>query len=208
MAVICCTFLHKENIFMHLYLIMSSGIVVPWPCPFKQISSLLTFVNTPSYLHASRDVSPHQQKIKVRFISLGRSTATSCMFLTHPPALHHALMIATTRDLTLERQLAAGLLAEAKTAKLCIRISFLKEWVYPHVFKSSTEITVTTNHKVGDFLEVNLHFFQMEHKFIDHHCYLIDPSALSLCPAMMNVSAPMPCPLHNMRERLSCGTVH
>lgn len=44
------------------------------------------------------------------------------MFLTHRPALHHVLIIATTRDITLERQQAAVLGAEAKTAKLYIRI--------------------------------------------------------------------------------------
>lgn len=50
-----------------------------------------------------------------------QSRATSHMFLTHRPALHHVLIIATTRDVTLERQQAAALGAEVKTAKLYIR---------------------------------------------------------------------------------------
>lgn len=49
------------------------------------------------------------------------------MFLTHRPALHHVLIIATTRDVTLERQQAAALGAEVKTAKLYIRTFFKKK---------------------------------------------------------------------------------
>ncbi|KAF3849638.1 hypothetical protein F7725_019357 [Dissostichus mawsoni] len=46
----------------------------------------------------------------------GQSRATSHMFLTHRLALHHVLIIATTRDQALERQRAAVLRAEAGKA--------------------------------------------------------------------------------------------
>ncbi|KAK1889193.1 Protein mms22 [Dissostichus eleginoides] len=45
-----------------------------------------------------------------------QSRATSHMFLTHRLALHHVLIIATTRDQALERQRAAVLRAEAGNA--------------------------------------------------------------------------------------------
>lgn len=66
-----------------------------------------------------------------------QSRATSHMFLTHRPALHHVLIIATTRDVTLERQQAAALGAEVKTAKLYIRTlkKKKKDWVCPKSWK-------------------------------------------------------------------------
>lgn len=64
-----------------------------------------------------------------------QSRATSHMFLTHRPALHHVLIIATTRDVTLERQQAAALGAEVKTAKLYIRTLKKKDWVCPKSWK-------------------------------------------------------------------------
>lgn len=68
-----------------------------------------------------------------------QSRATSHMFLTHRPALHHVLIIATTRDVTLERQQAAALGAEVKTAKLYIRTLKKKRLGVSKILKSSRE---------------------------------------------------------------------
>lgn len=127
-----------------------------------------------------------------------QSRATSHMFLTHRPALHHVLIIATTRDIALERQRAAVLRAEAKTAKLCIR-TFLKTrcvqnwWKVPerkskwmckdwlHVISSIATFVVFPNGLQKDWTEAFCWF--------EPNSYITGLSDLSLYPAMMNGSA-------------------
>lgn len=118
-----CRWLHIEYLCIFLWNHGTSSL----PYRFKRISSC-AFSGLENSLVSwvpevkSALISNNQGEVPLH----RQSRATSHMFLTHRLALHHVLIIATTRDITLERQLAAVLRAEAKTAKLCIRTFLFK----------------------------------------------------------------------------------
>lgn len=125
-----------------------------------------------------------------------QSRATSHIFLAHRPALHHVLIIATTTDVTLERQRVAALGAEVKTAKLYIR-SFCRRLGVSKMKQRESQSECAQADHIPNFSNFLFSYICRFSQIIDRRWsgriepsgYIIGLSAASLYPAVMNGSA-------------------
>lgn len=160
-------------------------------------------------LSASSEVSPHQQQSRWGPPLPRQSRATSHMFLTHCPVLHHVLIIATTRDVTLERQQAAALRGWSKNCTTLHQdFLFQKTLGVSKMWKSSWR-TFWKNVTCQTFLTSVVAFVLFSPKYwsplfcwLESSSCIIGLSAESSCDEWKCSGTP------TLGDRLSCGPVH
>lgn len=196
-TVTCCWKLHIQYILMHFSL--TSWDIFAVLLVQKTISSCALYL-----LRAGAQLGFWVPGVKSALISNNQgevplprqSQATSHMFLTHRPALHHLLIIATTRGITLERQRAVALGAEAKTAKLCIRTFFKRQGVSSKIAERfQIDVKGLNTHQMSLISSVATfvvfpnglqNYWSPQFCWLEPSRYIIGLSAVSLYPAVMN----------------------